>query len=81
MPTAVEGTLMLRGIERPLRLRIASFKCMPHPQHRREVCGTDAHGTFARDAFGMVAGKQCGFDMDVALRIQVEAVAEPVAPE
>lgn len=72
---------MLRGIERPLRLRIASFKCMPHPQHRREVCGTDAHGTFARDAFGMVAGKQCGFDMDVALRIQVEAVAEPVAPE
>lgn len=81
MPTAVDGTLTLRGIERPLRLRIASFNCMPHPQHRREVCGTDAHGTFARDAFGMVAGKQCGSDMDVALRIQVEAVAEPVAPE
>ena len=76
-PNAVEGTLSLHGVDQPLRLVIASFKCMPHPQHKRELCGADAHGTFQRDAFGMAAGKDYGFDMAVDLRIQVEAVASP----
>lgn len=75
-PTAVEGTLSLHGVEQPLRLEIASFKCMPHPLHKRELCGADARGSFQRDAFGMAAGKEYGFDMSVDLRIQVEAVAE-----
>jgi polyisoprenoid-binding protein YceI len=42
---------------------------------KRELCGADASGTFNRDAFGLSAGKDYGFNMDVALRIQVEAVA------
>ena len=75
-PAAVQGTLTLRGVERPLRLDIVSFRCMPHPLHKRELCGADARGTFARDAFDMTAGREYGFDMEVALRIQVEAVAE-----
>ena len=75
-PTRVQGELTLRGVTRPLDLQIRSFKCMPHPQHGREVCGADAHGSFQRDAFGMDAGKDYGFDMAVALRIQVEAVAD-----
>lgn len=37
--------------------------------------GADAVGTFKRDEFGLDAGKDYGFKMDVALRIQVEAVA------
>jgi len=76
-PTRVDGTLTLHGVTRPLELKINSFKCMPHPLLKRELCGADALTAFQRDAFGMDAGKAYGFDMTVTLRIQVEAIAEP----
>ena len=78
-PTRATGTLTLYGVTRPLDLKINSFKCMPHPMLKREVCGADALATFKRDAFGMDAGKAYGFSMDVTLRIQVEAIAVPAA--
>jgi polyisoprenoid-binding protein YceI len=74
-PTRVDGTLSLHGVTRPLQLKINSFKCMPHPMLKREVCGADALATFRRDTFGMDAGKDYGFSMNVTLRIQVEAIA------
>jgi polyisoprenoid-binding protein YceI len=76
-PTRVDGTLTLRGVSKPVELKILRFKCIEHPRHKREVCGADALGTLQRDAFGIEAGKAWGFDMSVTLRIQVEAVAEP----
>ena len=75
-PTAAEGTLTLRGVTRPVTLKLALFKCIPHPMLKRELCGADAMGTIRRDEFGLDAGKDYGFKMDVALRIQVEAVAQ-----
>jgi polyisoprenoid-binding protein YceI len=75
-PTRVDGTLTLRGVSKPVELKILSFKCIQHPRHKREVCGADALGTLQRDAFGIEAGKAWGFDMTVTLRIQVEALAE-----
>ena len=74
-PTLVKGTLTLNGHTEPVNLSIHRFKCMPHPMLKREFCGADASGSFQRDAFGLDAGKPYGFNMDVALRIQVEAVA------
>ena len=74
-PTRVVGKLTLHGVTHPLDLKIDSFKCMPHPMLKREVCGADALATFKRDTFGMAAGKDYGFKMDVTLRIQVEAIA------
>jgi polyisoprenoid-binding protein YceI len=76
-PTRVVGELKLHGVARPVSLRINSFKCIPHPLLKREVCGADASATFRRDEFGLTAGKDYGFNMDVALRIQVEAIAVP----
>jgi polyisoprenoid-binding protein YceI len=78
-PTRVDGTLTLRGVTRPLVLTLDSFKCIPDPMVKRERCGADALATFKRDDFGMDAGKDYGFRMDVTLRIQVEALAEPAA--
>lgn len=75
-PTRVKGQLTLHGVTRPLDLDIRSFKCMPHPMFKREVCGADAYATFQRDQFGMSAGKDYGFNMDVQLRIQVEALVD-----
>lgn len=70
------GTLSLHGVTKPLVLEIHSFKCIEHPVFKREYCGADASATFRRDDFGLDAGKDYGFDMDVKLRIQVEALLD-----
>jgi len=76
-PTEVVGEFTLHGVTKPLTLKIASFKCMPHPIKKdKEVCGADALATFNRADYGMDAGKKYGFKMEVNLRIQVEAVQE-----
>ena len=74
-PTQLRGELTLNGHTQPVNLSIHLFKCIPHPMLKRELCGADASGSFKRDAFGLAAGKDYGFSMDVGLRIQVEAVA------
>ncbi len=77
VPTRAEGTLELHGASQPLTLRILSLRCIPHPIEKRELCGADVAAHFARDAFGLTAGKDYGFDMGVDLRIQVEALKNP----
>jgi polyisoprenoid-binding protein YceI len=74
VPTRIDGTLTLHGISKPLSLTVNSFKCIPHPMLKRQLCGADAFATFQRDEFGLDAGKSYGFSMDVTLRIQVEAL-------
>jgi polyisoprenoid-binding protein YceI len=75
-PTVVNGSLTLHGV-----LNIVKFKCIPnHPNFKREVCGADAVGAFNRAEFGVTVGRAYGFNMDVMLRIQVEAIrTEPEA--
>lgn len=75
VPTQVTGELTLHGVTRPVNLQLALFKCIPHPMLKRDLCGADAMASIRRDEFGLDAGKDYGFKMDVALRIQVEAVA------
>lgn len=74
-PARVVGELTLHGVTKPVELTVGSFKCMPHPVHKRELCGADVQATIQRDEFGIAAGKDYGFDMAVTLRIQVEAIA------
>lgn len=73
-PTEAQGELTLHGVTRPVNLKINSFKCIPHPMFKRELCGADAVAVFKRDQFGLTAGQKYGFNMDVTLRIQVEAL-------
>ena len=75
-PARVQGELTLHGVTRLVELKINSFKCIPHPMLKREVCGADVAATFNRDDFGLSAGKDYGFNMDVHLQIQVEAIAD-----
>jgi polyisoprenoid-binding protein YceI len=74
VPSQVIGNLTFHGTTKPVVLKINSFKCMPHPVFKRELCGADASATFKRDDFGLDMGKEYGFDMNVTLRIQVEAI-------
>lgn len=75
-PARLVGELSLHGVTQPLTLTIDRFKCIPHPIYKRELCGADAVGTFDRSKFGLTAGKDYGFDMSVALRVQVEALRD-----
>lgn len=76
-PTRVVGKLALHGVTRPLDLVIEHFKCIPDPMLQpRERCGAEASTTFDRTAFGIDAGASFGFDMNVSMQIQVEAVQD-----
>lgn len=70
----VTGDLTLHGVTKPVPLQVKLFKCIPHPMLKRDYCGADALAVIQRDQFGLTAGKDYGFKMDVTLRIQVEAV-------
>lgn len=77
VPTQLVGELTMHGVTRPLTLTVNSLKCIQHPILKRDYCGGDASGSFNRDEFGLGAGKEYGFKMNVDLRIQVEAIARP----
>lgn len=72
-PTAVEGELTLRGVTRPLKLKINSFKCIDHPFYKKEACGADAEGTLDRVDYGMTQYADNGAGK-IHIKIQVEAV-------
>ncbi|XHS78000.1 YceI family protein [Burkholderiaceae bacterium UC74_6] len=76
VPSQVVGELTLNGKTRPMTLTVNQLKCTAHPMLKRDWCGADASGSFNREEFGLAAGKDWGFKMDVNLRIQVEAVAK-----
>jgi polyisoprenoid-binding protein YceI len=73
-PTEVDGQFTLHGVTKPLTLKIDQFLCKPNPMTKKEVCGADAKATFNRKDYGMPFGEAYGFNMDVKLAIQVEAV-------
>ncbi|CAB3803360.1 Protein YceI [Paraburkholderia caffeinitolerans] len=75
-PGAVVGNLTMHGVTRPLTLTIDSFKCMPHPVLKREVCGVDAVGELDRSDFGMDFGKTYGFSMKTRVLISAEAIKQ-----
>ncbi|MCA8111702.1 YceI family protein [Burkholderia cepacia] len=75
-PATVVGNLTMHGVTRPLTLKIDSFKCMPHPMLKREVCGVDAAGEFDRSDFGVDFGKAYGFSMKTRLLVTAEAVKQ-----
>ena len=74
-PAAVDGQLTLRGVTRPLRLRITHFGCIEHPMLKKEVCGADVEGEMNRADFGMNLYSE-GEAGKIRLRIQVEAIKE-----
>ena len=76
VPTSVDGQLTLHGVTKPVTLQINKFKCTVNPMSKKDTCGADATATFNRSDFGVAYGTQMGFNPEVRLAIQVEAVKQ-----
>ena len=55
-PSAVEGSLTLLGVTKPVHLTIERFKCNPATATAKERCGGNATGKIKRSDFGMKTG-------------------------
>ena len=77
VPTQLVGELTLRGVTRPLTLTVHSLKCIEHPMLKRDYCGADASGSFQPRRLRPGRGQGLRLRMNVDLRIQVEAIAQP----
>jgi polyisoprenoid-binding protein YceI len=75
-PVEVIGSLTMRGVTKPLNLKVESFKCMQHPVLKREVCGVEASAQFNRADYGMDFGTKYGFNMETKLHIQSEGIKQ-----
>jgi len=72
---AVEGSLTIKDIARPVTLTVNSFLCMPHPMLKKDACGATATAKVLRSDFNM--GKHAPYVGDeVTLTIPVEAIRQ-----
>ena len=74
-PTAIEGQLTLKGVTRPVTLKVTSFQAMPHPMLKKDAIGANATVTVKRSEFNM--GKYAPYvGDDVTIDIAVEAIKQ-----
>ena len=72
---AVEGTLTMKGVSKPLTLTVTALNCRLHPMHKKDACGANATGKLKRSDFN--AGKYApAVGDDVTLTLSIEAVKE-----
>lgn len=70
----VKGTLTLLGRTNPITLRANRFGCYTSPLINRQVCGGDFETTVSRSQWGIDWGLNFGFEDQVRLLVQIEAV-------
>jgi len=70
----VRGALTLLGKTNPVVLKAQRFNCYVSPLIKREVCGGDFEARIVRSQWGVLWGLNFGFEDNVRLLIQVEAI-------
>jgi len=74
-PSTIDGVLTLKGVSKPVTLRVTSFMCMPHPMLKKDACGADATTIVKRTDFNMAKYVPYVGD-EVTITIPVEAIKE-----
>lgn len=75
IPVAVEGTLTLKGVSKPVTLTVTHFKAAPHPMAKKDAIGGNATAVIKRTDFNM--GKYVPYVSDeVVLNISMEALKQ-----
>ena len=74
-PTAIHGNLTIKGVTRPVTLKVTSFVNMPHPMLKKDAIGADATTVIKRSEFN--AGKYApNVGDDVTISVALEAVKQ-----
>jgi polyisoprenoid-binding protein YceI len=73
-PATVTGNLTIKGITKPVTLRVTSFNCGQHPMLKVPACGANASATINRSDFGLTYALPAVKDQ-IDLDIEVEALA------
>ena len=74
-PVAVDGNLTIKGITKPVTLKVTSFQQMLHPMMKKDAIGANATTTVKRSEFN--AGKYApNVGDDVTINIAIEAIQE-----
>lgn len=72
-PVAVEGNLTIKGVTKPVTLKLTHFVAKPHPMLKKDAIGADATTVVKRSEFNM--GKYVPYVGDnVTITISLEAV-------
>jgi polyisoprenoid-binding protein YceI len=72
-PVTVEGNLTIKGVTKPVTLKVTHFVTKPHPMLKKDAIGADASTTIKRSDFNM--GKYVPYVGDeVTITIALEAV-------
>ncbi|HWU97107.1 MAG TPA: YceI family protein [Oxalicibacterium sp.] len=74
-PSTIEGNLTIKGVTKPVVLKVTSFQAMPHPMLKKDAIGANATVVIKRSEFN--AGKYAPYVSDeVTIDIPVEAVKQ-----
>jgi polyisoprenoid-binding protein YceI len=71
-PASVTGDLTIKGVSKPVVLKIESFSCGQHPMMKVPACGANAVATIKRSDYGMTYALPAVKD-EITLIIEVEA--------
>lgn len=72
-PVAIEGNLTIKGVTKPVTLKVERFTTMQHPMLKKDAIGADASTVIKRSDFG--AGKYApNVGDEVTITLAVEAV-------
>lgn len=74
-PTAIHGNLTIKGVSRPVTLKVTNYVNMPHPMLKKDAIGADATTVIKRSEFN--AGKYApNVGDEVTISVALEAVKQ-----
>ena len=74
-PVAIDGNLTLKGVTRPVTLKVTSYQLATHPFAKKDAIGANASAVVKRSEFN--AGKYApNVGDDVTISVAIEAIQE-----
>ena len=74
-PATIDGELTIKGVTKPVTLKVNHFATMPHPMLKKDAIGANAVAKLKRSEFNMPKNVPYVSD-EITLSIAVEAVKE-----
>ena len=74
-PVSIDGNLTLKGVTKPVTLKVTSFHAMPHPMAKKDAIGANATTKVKRTDFNMAKNVPYVGD-EVTIDIAIEAIKQ-----